>query len=183
MGIGQFYGVSLNQIWQSWIKIEYFDILILAFILGGLAWLPLNLLTDAEYHRIKAIKSQNDVFEILCDKAIRETKLLLLTLKSGKVYIGITTVAYNPAVDRKYIQLLPFFSGYRKEDDKTLVLTTPYIDAYEAMIQERSQPNSPPRDRPVEVGDYAETFEVVLPVVEIQSASRFDVVRYDRLNP
>lgn len=186
VGIGQFYGFSLNQLWQSWIEIEYFDISIIAFLLGGLTWLPLNLVTDAEYHRIKAIKSQNDVFEILCDQAIRETKLLLFTLKSGKVYIGITTVAYNPGVDRKYIQLLPFFSGYRKEEDKTLVLTTSYLQADEAMTQERSQPNSPSGDRPVEpveIGDDAETFEVVLPVVEIQSASRFDITRYDQLNP
>ncbi len=32
-------------------------------------------------------------------------------------------------------------------------------------------------------GDDAETFEVVLPIVEIQSASRFDITRYDQLNP
>lgn len=61
-----------------------------------------------------------------------EPDLLEVSLKSGKVYIGLPpgTSLPDKQNDHDYLLLLPFHSGYREEHNKKLHLTTNYINYY-----------------------------------------------------
>src|SRR5690606_14929805 len=54
-----------------------------------------------------------------------EDKLLMLTTKNNKVYIGYVSEISEP-LGESYIRIIPNFSGYRDKDTLTLDITTKY---------------------------------------------------------
>jgi hypothetical protein len=55
------------------------------------------------------------------------SKPVFLTLKSGKVYVGVLTAAtHDPNESNRFISLVPILSGYRNKDDQRVVYTTFY---------------------------------------------------------
>jgi hypothetical protein len=96
-----------------------------AFLIGAIAWKPLNELwypPDREIYR--AIEKWDDYLEILLTHAVRQTKQIAVTLKSRKVYAGLVTRGIDPLNDRKYIRMIPTQSGYRDEGTLDLAFTT-----------------------------------------------------------
>lgn len=170
--VGLFPG--LKHGWASLVPFPYSGTAFLAFLLGALGWWPLNRLfyrADAEAARV--LYEWGDYLEILLNRSARETKQLCITLKSGKVYIGFVTRSFDPAYDRKYIALLPMFSGYRDAHDQTMRINTSYVSVYQQIIAgDNAFLLSAPND-----------FQVVIPVAEIQSANIFDPAVYSLFNP
>ncbi len=70
------------------------------------------------------------------DDSINQSKIISITLKNDKVYIGKLTKIYSPiGAEDKYITLLPIFSGYRHSDTRTLELTTSYLSIFEKISE------------------------------------------------
>ena len=102
-------------------------------------------------------------------KKNEEDKLLMITTKSNKVYIGYVNKLSEP-IGETYITILPNFSGYRSKDDLRVEITTKYTDVIEKYILE---------DRQDEIG---EKLSIILPVSEILIVSKFDNEIFGQFN-
>lgn len=160
---------GLSEGWHQFVPFPYSGTALLAFLIGAFAWWPLN----RWYSRYgdearKAIERWNDFSEILLSRALSEAKLVSLTLQSRKVYIGFVTASFDPANERKYIVLLPMYSGYREESTLDLVIQTNYAPVYADIIEQDN------RAALKGIGD----FRLVIPVGEVQSLNLFDPAAY-----
>ncbi len=91
----------------------------------------------------------------------KEDKLLLITLKSYKVYIGFISKLSEP-IGESHITVIPNFSGYRNKDNLTLQITTNYTEVIRKYIQ---------KGRADQIDD---KLGIVIPTNEILSISRFE---------
>src|SRR5690606_19933090 len=90
-----------------------------------------------------------------------EDKLLMLTTKNNKVYIGYVSDISEP-LGESYIRIIPNFSGYRNKDTLTLDITTKYTDVIQHYVE---------TDRKAEID---EKLSVIIPTTEILIVSKFD---------
>ena len=152
--------------WRQAVPFPYSGTALLAFTIGAVLWMPLNWMsrgTTAAADRV--IDQTGDYLERLLVRAIRRTKPVSATLKSGKAYIGFVVGNVDPAFDRRFISLLPLQSGYRTGEHE-LVINTDYTPVYERITaQGRREP---------ELDELMKDFIIVLPVSEIQSVNIFD---------
>lgn len=98
-----------------------------------------------------------------------EDKLLMLTTKGNKVYVGYINKLSEP-IGEAYMTIIPNFSGYRNKDNLKLEITTIYTDVIEKYVLE---------NRESEIGN---KLGVILPVSEILFVSRFDSEIFGRFN-
>lgn len=157
--------------WSEIVPFNYTGTSFGAFLLGCVAWWPLNKWWyPEEEERRRVIREWGNHLEELFEEAIQGTRQVALSMKSGKVYVGFPTDNIDPAYDRKYVYLLPVSSGYRDPETQTMVLTTGYEEVYLQLAD----------------GDIdfdPESFKIVLPVSEINSANWFDPRAYRLFNP
>ena len=85
----------------------------------------------------------------------------MITLSSGKVYIGRVVTSLAPEDNRSF-ELLPIKSGYRQADNQRLEITTHYDDAYKNIFAKETDPF-----------DVIADFGVVIPVKDVVSATLF----------
>lgn len=168
-------GLSCFELIITILDSKYRDeVLMLAFTLSPSGFL-LNLFFIAPKLNLnglllKYIVSNRD-FERLILRALSTSIPLLVTLESGKCYVGWAVRGIDPTEERKYIRILPLVSGYRGEDDHRVNFTT-YYDEIIAEID---------RSNEHELGHLeSEDFEVVIPVNKIVSAHLFDLTAYTR---
>lgn len=98
-----------------------------------------------------------------------EDKLLMITTKSNKVYIGYINKLSEP-IGESYITILPNFSGYRNKDNLKIEITTKYTDVIRKYVEE---------DRANEIDN---KLGIILPVSEILIVSKFDNNIFGRFN-
>ncbi|HEV7398267.1 MAG TPA: hypothetical protein VGN86_17275 [Pyrinomonadaceae bacterium] len=91
-------------------------------ILGNLIW------TKEKTNR-KLIQNEGTLTEILLDRAMRTSRTVMITLKSGKVYVGFPLSLPSPGRAQQVIQILQTLSGYREADKHRVVFTTNYSKA------------------------------------------------------
>ena len=115
----------------------------------------------------RAIK--NNDFEILLSRAIYRNMPVMLTLDTGKLYVGWIVRIPNPVEYRKAVRILPMLSGYRDKDTHDVVFTQNYYDILEDMS-----------DGVIDALKHLEIddFEVVLPYERIISSHLFDPEAY-----
>lgn len=106
--------------------------------------------------------------ESLMFEAIDKGLLLLITLKSRKVYVGMVDEARFANLDTDTIVIIPFMSGYRDKDTLTFCVEHNYADHYQAE-------NITLVSEPLSVYQYRH----VLPVEQIESLSLFNVKTYE----
>ena len=171
--VGWFPDVAAS--WQQRVPFEYAGTSLLAFATGAVAWWPLNKTPWFEKNKqaTETIRRWNDFLEVMLEYAERELKLVSVALKSRKVYIGFVTGSFDPMNDRKYIQLLPLQSGYRRSETLQLIITTDYSQVYNRIVQSEVDTNKIRIDN----------FKVVVPVSEIASINLFDQEAYGLFNP
>jgi hypothetical protein len=83
----------------------------------------------SRYHHAVTGRDRNfqfsDVFFATCDELLGE--MVLMTLSSGKVYVGVLIAAtQDPNEAKRYIRFIPVLSGYRRKDNLLVVYTTFY---------------------------------------------------------
>jgi hypothetical protein len=140
-----------------------------SFLLVVLITYVSNFLLNREQEIHGAIKAIGNEFELIVSKAIKEEKLILLSLKNDKFYIGWVKEIPIPS-QSNYLRIIPVFSGYR-DKEKRLKFTSQYIEAYSLLIQDGK-------------GSNFEDFnsDVVMPISEIITISFYDQEIYDILN-
>lgn len=107
-------------------------------------------------------------FERLLVRAMFRDMPVMLTLESGKLYVGWVIRALNPRDAIKEVRILPMLSGYRDSETHQVEFTTNYVEVLETM----SAPT--PDLAHMEPGD----FEVVIPCDRIIFSHLFDVEAY-----
>ena len=96
-------------------------------------------------------------------------KLLMITTKSNKVYIGQITKLSEP-IENTHLRILPSLSGYREKETQQLFITTNYttiIENASALGQTRVLDNK---------------LGVIVPISEIVLISRFDHEIFGQFN-
>ncbi len=90
-----------------------------------------------DYFLDLAVRKGGTFLERFIHEALKQTKLVSLTLRSGKVYIGyVQTVAFglrqNPETNPDpFLALLSVYSGYRHNETKRLLITTDYSGVFD----------------------------------------------------
>lgn len=106
----------------------------------------------------RSARIRNDRLEILLIESLKHQIPVAISLKSGKVYIGYNlNVSDQRDEERKYINILPVFSGFRDPVTKRLEITTNYALAIENQKYELAVP-----------------YDIILPVAEIESVRFHD---------
>ena len=150
---------------RAWPDIQpfpYAGTLGFSLVLGPvIAWL-VNLFYDKDKASFDALFSGNDSMEqLLFEAAIYEDKLVEITLMNGKVYAG--WVLGSTAIrDRKYVEVMPIWSGHRSSETLMVRFTTNY-----ALVLNLDE---------IDWDD----FRVVIPISEIRTARPFDMDVYKR---
>jgi hypothetical protein len=167
-----FYCPTIYSLWHEVVPFDHAGPSLGALLLGAGGWPVMNLLTDEAKEIAATIKESNDYLEILLNGAQEETRSVAITLKNGKVYIGLVVASFNPAYERKYILLLPTTSGYRESGTHALVLTTDYTAVYDELMASDQ----------LDVLQRSGDFQTVIPVAEILTASLFDYPTFERFS-
>lgn len=117
---------SLHADWFSWMLNFKFMSYPLFFILSlaMAVWLAVEQGNDAkkllenDELRLKAYREMaaQDGIEALLVQAIDEGKLIFVTLKSRKVYIGYVAAPRIEDHDTQHLAIIPYISGYRDKD-------------------------------------------------------------------
>jgi hypothetical protein len=166
---------SIGRLWHRVIPFEYGGTAFLALFLGCTLCYVVNLGfwcfgRGREFEVDRAIKSKGDPLEVLLKDAMRLAKAVLITLKSGKVYVGQVITNFNPAYEMQSVKISPILSGYRDSDDQTVIFNIDYTDLL-SMI-DSNDPSVSEKD----MGDLG----IVIPLDEITSACIFSLPMYKR---
>lgn len=146
---------------------NYFGTACCSFILAIGATEFFNLFLSQTKSISRAINRIGNEFERLCLSCYKQTKLIQLTLKNEKSYVGWVKSLPIPH-HSNYLSILPVYSGFRNKDDKTLTFTTQYLDVYATYIQNG------------EALDIRDLANLVIKIDDIISANMFDPDMYDR---
>jgi hypothetical protein len=163
------------DIYEWWKRYIYFDFLgtaILAFTtLVGAGTIP-NRWINEEGKIKEIIREDNDGIEQILLKALEEAKLVSITLKSGKVYVGfISHNFFNPWSELRSVKIIPVQSGFRDKDDHHIEFTTYYEEVIK--YTEKSQ------DIDMDIED----FQMGIPMQEIVTINIFDPRVYEKFTP
>ena len=111
----------------------------------------------------RAAERDGDRVELLIARSIETQKLIELSLKNRKSYVGIGIVSGIETVDKDKadIELLPLASGYRDEHTQELFIIENYAEVLQVQTYERY-----------------DDFRIVIPMSEIVSARIFDPDTY-----
>jgi len=108
-----------------------------------------------------------DGIESLLVQAIDEGKLIFVTMKSRKVYIGYVAAPRMEHHDTQHLAIIPYISGYRDKDTLRYHEQHRYYDLYLSKnISDDSQPLN------------FNHFRHVMPMDQIEAVSLFDTETY-----
>lgn len=108
-----------------------------------------------------------DGIEALLVQAIDEDKLIFVTLKSRKVYIGYVAAPRIEHSHTQHLAIIPFISGYRDKDTLRYHEQHRY---YELYLNENITPDSVPLN--------LQHFRHVIPMDQVEAISLFDTSTY-----
>lgn len=159
--------------WKTLVPFRYFGAAVGALLLGGLApyWLNTWERWDPIKCGEKAIRAHGDLLLELLYDAQRERRPVMLTLSSGKVYIGWITLSSNLSPDMPYVVVLPTLSGYRDPYTQVIRFTTSYTKIYQK-IKEQEQHTSQSTPGPSRRLT-AKDFQVAMPMPDIRTATPY----------
>ena len=175
--------------WHIVIPIEHSGKAAMAFVLASTLWYPLNWGYQDEIQIDRVIQRKQDPLELLLRTAMGEGKLVLISVKNGKIYVGYIISNLNPAYPIESLGMLPMISGYRRTTDKTACFTTPYTVAYDKIEKEirgRMQQDANNAQENIEeiiqdaIDEELSDFKIVIPITEIQSAAIFKLDTYEK---
>jgi hypothetical protein len=98
-----------------------------------------------------------------------EDKLLMVTTKSNKVYVGYVNQISLP-IGSSHITIIPNFSGYRDKETQEFRVTTDYLNVLEHYINIDQQ------------NQIDKKMGIVIPLTEISMVSKFISEIFDRFN-
>lgn len=111
-------------------------------------------------------RKSRDPIELLMVESIEQQKLIEISLRTGKSYVGFALEG-GITQGEPYIALIPLASGYRDTVTQKLRLTTHYAPVIQASLEAVSNL-------------VYEDFRIVIPISEIMSARIFHPDVYER---
>jgi hypothetical protein len=125
-------------------------------------------------------------------RAVYQEKLVMVTLKDRKVYVGDPVFPMSePSTAFSWLRIIPFASGCRDDDSKRLTITTKYYELDDQLIDVGDEHGRPDTMDPFlssmrelkgsnpKVSVDAEDLGIVIAWHEVQSLSLFDVNVYN----
>ena len=161
------YFPKLSEFWSMFIPISYSGTAMLTFLLAFVLPCIGNQLYDKEEAARRAALDSGDLIELLIAESIEDQRLIELSLRSRKSYIGFALESGITRQGESDIALIPIASGYRNKDTHELEITTNYATAVKESLEKMSD---------LELND----FRIVLPMTEIISARVFHPEAYGR---
>ena len=163
------------------VRLDLAIICLYAFVLGALTpvWNLILRLTDRiwlmaappkwrrSFLGMLNLRAITDQLERLLAKSLSSGSLIQVTLSNSKVYVGTVLESLDPTSPAKYFKIQPWMSGHRAEDG-TVEFTTFYDDVLAAFERDETK-------RAV-----VESFQLVIPIDKVLTASGFDVAAYER---
>ena len=207
-------GKALVECWHVLVPLEHSGKAALAFLMGASLWWPLNLLgriwpsLGKEECIRRVIENKQDPLEIFLSEALESDRLISVSVKNGKVYIGQIVSSFDPAYGVQSLTLLRSYSGHRDREASAFHLDIDYErvleDENERLVTETEQRireenpdlseneiekrieneieewnrQSQENERIRSVVDRLIALEIVIPVSEIQSVNIFDETIY-----
>ena len=201
------YGQWIAARWHWIVPFKHSGKAALSFLFGALLWRPLNQLGEHRcFSRLsdnsavdRAIDRKRDPLELLLRQALGSRQTIAVTLKSGKVYIGILTTNLNPAFAIESIHLLLRRSGHRGPNTQKLTVDVDYDETHKEVrevienefrqrLAEAYEKNSDASDEELidlarqQISDYGDiqNYEIVILMSEVVSVNFFDLELYDK---
>lgn len=156
----------IGEIWESYVPFDYYGTATLSALLGFALPIVFNRFYGKEKAARKTAAESGNLIELLIRESIDKEKLVELSLRSGKSYIGFVFESGIARHGESDVALIPMASGYRKEDTRELEITTDYAPVILETIED---PTS------LVYGD----FRIVIPMSEIVTARIFDPDVYE----
>jgi hypothetical protein len=144
-------------VWYRLIPFPYSAVSVLALILGATMWIPLNrgivtwirdlakpdiwTATGSWFMRVftrgwenpeeidRVLKEDGDPLDLLLRRAEKESKTILATLTTGKVYVGFVSSTNPPSSQTRSVSIVPTKSGYRDSVMQKVHYEVYYSDA------------------------------------------------------
>ena len=142
-------------------------------ILSVLLAVSLPYVLNRRYSKNKAAhqiaRDSGDLVELLIAESIQQRKLVELSLRSGKSYIGLARESGIMSHGESDIALVPIISGYRHKDTQELKITFNYAPMIRKSLNNQSTASKLQFD----------DFQIIIPMAEIISARIFDLDVYE----
>ena len=203
-------GKALAEYWHVVVPLTHSGKAALAFLMGAFLWWPMNLLGGiwpslGEKERLRrVIEKKKDSLEIFLSEALESDRLVSVSVKNGKVYIGRLVSSFNPVYGVQSLTLSRSYSGHRDRETSVFHLDIHYEqvleDEIENLVTETDQrirkenPDLSEDELEKRIEDEIEEWnrqgkeneeirsvvdrlialEIVIPVSEIQSVNIFD---------
>ena len=151
---------GLHSLWESISPVDYSDTAALSVILGFAIPMAGNLVYSPRKAAQKVAREVGDLIELLIAESIEDQKLVEISLRGGKSYIGLAVESGIGQYGETDVSLIPVASGYRDRDTKELRITTNYAPVIQQALLQSSE---------IAVED----FQIVIPISEIISARVF----------
>lgn len=132
----------------------------------------------AALHRY-SLSSEDELVKTLW-RALSLGKLLQITLKSGKVYVGSPLASCDPSFDQKWLKIIPIASGFRDSETQSYCPTTDYRRLFEALSNAPASASALDSQLvELSVGNIEVAFDgqdlgILVPWSEISSATIYD---------
>jgi len=138
----------VSDSWTKLIQIDHSGKPVVAFLIGAILWMPLNLLGSLNPQVLRwqpfrllsggaaierEIRKKQNPLEVLLRQAMGSKSLVSVTVKNGKVYIGKVITTSNPAFGMEAINLLLSRSGYRDKNTHEMRLNVNYDETHSAI--------------------------------------------------
>jgi hypothetical protein len=153
-----------RPLWNSYGDVPYLGTFMLSIPVGIFSAMVWNLFVTHEQGRESAVETDGDSLMSLMQKALKEERMLSITLESRKWYAGYLVAAPDLRPSEKYFSLLPVLSGYRDKDTLEARRTLRYDQVYERIAGDG--------------GISPEDFVITLPLASVRTANLFDLAVY-----
>lgn len=153
---------EITSQWESYIDYQFSSTVVLGVLLEIIIVIAGNLIYSKDKAAEDIAIRDGDLIELLIRESMQTSRLVELSLRSGKSYIGFALESGIAKDGESDISIIPMASGYRSIDTQELEIMTNY-----APVIEDSEL------------DYTD-FQVVIPKSEIVSVRLFDPETYQR---
>lgn len=157
---------QIAAMWVRSVPIPYSGTAVLSALLGFILPAVGNQFYGEEKAARQTARKSRDPIELLMVESIEQQKLIEISLRTGKSYVGFALEG-GITQGEPYIALIPMASGYRNAATQELRLTTHYAPVIQASLEAVSNL-------------VYEDFRIAIPISEIMSARIFHPDVYER---
>ena len=162
---------QIRSIMYDYIAVNHIDTAAFSIVLAVASPPLINKFYDRQQAVKRAADTYGDLIELLLTDSIERRKMVEISLRTGKSYIGYALHASIARPGDSDVTIVPVASGYRSDETRELIITTHYSPIIKEWIDRQESPL---------VSHTIRDFKVVLPRSEVCSARLFDPAVYRR---